>query len=132
MSPSTAAANTPTTQLNSKNSDRAHIERNLEDAMNNDWRLFRAQLVAQEQEEKELNENRKKNKKASKKTSSEKIEFTDDEKLMKQGQLGDMFAGAIASIFKNGGSNSSGEEKETKGKVTSGANKKKNDIFNEE
>lgn len=31
-----------------KDSDRAHIERNLEEAMNNDWRMFRAKLVAQE------------------------------------------------------------------------------------
>ena len=31
-----------------KDSDRAHIERNLEAAMNNDWRMFRAKLVAQE------------------------------------------------------------------------------------
>ena len=35
----------------SKNSDRAFIERSLEDAMNNDWRLFRAKLVAQEKAE---------------------------------------------------------------------------------
>jgi putative transcriptional regulator len=32
-----------------KTSDRAHIERNLEDMMGNDWREFRAKLVAQEQ-----------------------------------------------------------------------------------
>lgn len=31
-----------------KTSDRAHIERNLEDMMGNDWREFRAKLVAQE------------------------------------------------------------------------------------
>ena len=31
-----------------KDSDRAHIERNLEESMNNDWRMFRAKLVAQE------------------------------------------------------------------------------------
>jgi putative transcriptional regulator len=33
----------------SKNADRAHTERILEDMMGNDWRVFRAQLVAQEQ-----------------------------------------------------------------------------------
>lgn len=32
-----------------KNSGRAHLERTLEDMMDNDWRVFRAQLVAQEQ-----------------------------------------------------------------------------------
>mmetsp|Transcript_8311 Transcript_8311/g.10894 ORF Transcript_8311/g.10894 Transcript_8311/m.10894 type:complete len:368 (-) Transcript_8311:197-1300(-) len=31
-----------------KNSDRARIERDLEEAMDNDWRLFRAKLLAQE------------------------------------------------------------------------------------
>jgi len=35
----------------SKNADRAHTERVLEDMMNNDWRVFRAKLVAQEQVE---------------------------------------------------------------------------------
>jgi len=35
----------------SKNADRAHTERVLEDMMNNDWRVFRAKLVAQEQAE---------------------------------------------------------------------------------
>jgi putative transcriptional regulator len=35
--------------MTKKSSDRAHIERNLEDMMGNDWREFRAKLVAQEQ-----------------------------------------------------------------------------------
>jgi len=35
----------------SKNSDRAHTERVLEDMMGDDWRVFRAKLVAQEQAE---------------------------------------------------------------------------------
>jgi len=34
--------------LMSKNSDRARVEKNLEDLMDNDWRVFRANLVAQE------------------------------------------------------------------------------------
>eukprot|EP00586_Coscinodiscus_wailesii_P019078 CAMPEP_0172518374 /NCGR_PEP_ID=MMETSP1066-20121228/290781_1 /TAXON_ID=671091 /ORGANISM="Coscinodiscus wailesii, Strain CCMP2513" /LENGTH=384 /DNA_ID=CAMNT_0013300751 /DNA_START=219 /DNA_END=1373 /DNA_ORIENTATION=- len=34
---------------NHKDSDRAHIELHLEDMMGDDWRLFRAKLVAQEQ-----------------------------------------------------------------------------------
>ena len=90
--------------------------------MNNDWRLFRAKLVAQEQEEKMANESKKKSKKTSNK-NNEKASYSDDEKLMKQGQLGDMFAGAIASIFKNS------DEKEAKSKVTNGMTKKKKDIF---
>lgn len=35
--------------MSKKSSDRAHIERNLEDMMDNNWREFRAKLVAQEQ-----------------------------------------------------------------------------------
>ena len=65
----------PTSQLCSKNSDRAHIERNLEDMMDNDWRVFRAKLVAQEQAEEESN------KKKSKKTKSDSP--VEDEKLAK-------------------------------------------------
>lgn len=64
----------------SKNSDRAHIERNLEDMMNNDWRVFRAKLVASESQPQE----------------SPVV----DEKLSKQDKLGEMFAGAIQTIFK--------------------------------
>lgn len=37
------------TFLMSKNADRAHTERILESMMGNDWRVFRAKLVAQEQ-----------------------------------------------------------------------------------
>ena len=110
-----------TTQLSSKNSERAHIERNLEDAMNNDWRLFRAKLVAQEQSEMETNKGKKKNKKASK-NANEK-ELNEDEKMVKHGQLGDMFAGAIASIFNK--SNSSDEDKASK--ISSSS--KREDIF---
>lgn len=51
--------------------------------MDNDWRAFRAKLVAQERAE----EHQKTVEKA-------------DDKLAKQGQLGDLFAGAISSIFK--------------------------------
>jgi hypothetical protein len=65
-----------------KNSDRAHLEKNLEDLMDNDWRVFRAKLVAQEEIE-----------------AGEKAPSIPDEKLAKQGQLGEMFAGAISSIF---------------------------------
>jgi putative transcriptional regulator len=73
--------------LKSKNSDRAHIERNLEEMMDNDWRVFRAKLVAQEEQQEALQQNQQKPK--------QEI----DDKLHKQGQLGDLFAGAINSIF---------------------------------
>jgi putative transcriptional regulator len=71
-----------------KRSDRAFIEKNLEDAMNNDWRVFRAKLVAQEGAET---------------TTSDNSHETKDEKLAKQGDLGDMFADAISSIFQKKG-----------------------------
>jgi len=69
--------------LNSKRSDRAHIERNLEDMMDNDWRVFRARLVAQERAEQQD------------KPLSPQLSETE-----KQDKLGDLFAGAISSIFK--------------------------------
>jgi len=95
---STKAAGTPssTAQAMSKNSDRAHIERNLEDMMNNDWRVFRAHLVAQEQAEQA--EGR------SKKNSSEHSNLTadtDSKNLQKQSQLSQLFDSAVNSIFKN-------------------------------
>lgn len=71
-----------------KRSERAFIEKNLEDAMNNDWRVFRARLVAQEHAETPVKEP------ATKETKNK------DEKLAKQSDLGDMFADAISSIFK--------------------------------
>jgi putative transcriptional regulator len=74
----------------SKNSDRAHIERNLEDMMNNDWRVFRASLVAQERAEK-----------TDPNSSSASHLGAGGDGLQKQGQLSDMFAGAINNIFRN-------------------------------
>jgi len=69
----------------SKQGDRAHYEKSLEDLMDNDWRVFRAKLVAQERAEaKEL---------ATKATNY------GDEKLSKQAQMGNLFAGAISTIF---------------------------------
>lgn len=66
------------------NSDRAHIERNLENMMDNDWRVFRARLVALEKQQ-----------------HQQPSDHDDmDDKLAKQGQLGDLFAVAISSIFK--------------------------------
>lgn len=61
--------------------------------MDNDWRVFRASLVAAEQAEEAA---------APKSPPSE-----DDSKLAKQGQLGELFAGAISSIFKKKSSSAS-------------------------
>ena len=85
-----------------KRSERAFIEKSLEDAMNNDWRVFRAHLVAQEQVEstktpkKNNSNNRKDNTNAASNSNNK-----GDDKNAKQGgnDLGDMFADAISSIF---------------------------------
>ena len=50
-----------TLYMGKKSSDRAHIERNLEDMMGNDWREFRAKLVAQEQAAVSLRQQQEKN-----------------------------------------------------------------------
>jgi putative transcriptional regulator len=77
----------------SKTSDRAHIEKNLEEMMGDDWRVFRARLVAQERVEQETSN-------ATPSASSRPTtENSNDKQLTKQGQLGDLFAGAISSIF---------------------------------
>lgn len=75
-----------------KRSDRAFIDKNLEDAMNNDWRVFRASLVAKEQAESKRRANT---------PNGKKENAVKDAKLAKQGDLGDMFADAISSIFSN-------------------------------
>ena len=49
-----------TTALQTKNSDRARMERILEESMGDDWRLFRAKLVAQEKAEQRMNNNNNK------------------------------------------------------------------------
>jgi putative transcriptional regulator len=94
-----------------RNSDRAHYERSLEEMMDNDWRVFRAKLVAQEQQMKvaaaaatptQAGAN-------SSKGGSTKphLEHRSREKMTKQGQLGDLFVGAITSIFNNNSNNNS-------------------------
>ena len=85
-----------------KNSDRAHIERNLEQAMDNDWRVFRAKLVAKEKLENQKNVEKKPSSSTSSSTKS-KVQSAEesDPKLQRQAQLGDLFAGALSSIFKS-------------------------------
>jgi putative transcriptional regulator len=68
-----------------KNPHRASYERQLEELMDNDWRVFRAKLVAQERFES---------------TSHEKSAHDDDERLKKQKQVTDFFGGVIAAFFK--------------------------------
>lgn len=97
------------TRLFSKSSDRAYIERTLEDMMGDDWREFRAKLVAQEQAASftaltSIASNATTHHAASSTTT--------DSKLLKQGQLGDLFAGAINSIFHNSQNNPTKKAKE--------------------
>jgi putative transcriptional regulator len=98
--------------LHSKNSDRARMERELEKAMGDDWRLFRAKLVAQEKAEEQKKKNSKQSSKESKskaaaaangngnrKNAGESNTEQEDPMMDKQGQLGDLFGAAISSIF---------------------------------
>jgi len=79
-----------------KRSERAFIDKNLEDAMNNDWREFRANLVASEHAEGPSTDTHPDDNADSTKSKQERKE---EAKLAKQGDLGDMFADAISSIF---------------------------------
>jgi len=101
----------PSTELRMKNSDRAHIERNLEDMMNNDWRVFRAKLVAQERAEAESKKN-KKSKDADTVASLTK-KPDEDEKHPQLSKMSDMFA----NIFKNSYKGSAAQ-KRSKSKVS--------------
>jgi len=121
-----------TTALRIKNSDRARTERILEESMGDDWRLFRAKLVAQEKAEKVTGsrDSRLQRKltsssasssdnqisssssssspsfpstSTSKSSSSSSQDDTHKDELEKQGQLGDLFGAAISSIFKSKG-----------------------------
>lgn len=99
----------------SKNSDRARVEKNLEDMMDNDWRVFRAQLVAKEHAQATKDKQDKKHPTHHQQQQQQQP----DEKLAKQGQLGDLFAGAISSIFSSRSNNNN--------KAAAAA---KHDIFN--
>jgi len=71
-----------------KNSDRARLEKCFEDLMDNDWRVFRARLVAQERNDPiELS-----NKVASNRASQETSVESRDEKQVRQDKLGNIFA----------------------------------------
>jgi putative transcriptional regulator len=100
--PSSLFSTTTTTSLHIKNPGRARMERELEEAMGDDWRLFRAKLVAQETAHANALKDRKKNKKSSPEqqpTASNADVEQQEELLDKQGQLGEMFGAAISSIF---------------------------------
>jgi len=76
----------------SKNSDRARVEKNLEDLMDNDWRLFRANLVARENIDIQEAEAKKNSYR-----SKESLLNEPDEKIALQEKFGHIFA----AIFNN-------------------------------
>jgi len=89
--------------LASKNSDRAHIERNFENMMGNDWREFRAKLVAQEKAEAASppSSSRRQQQQEEKQNNNHNNNNHHHKELTKQGQLGDLFGAAISSIFQS-------------------------------
>jgi putative transcriptional regulator len=103
--------------LYSKNSGRAHTERMLEESMGDDWRLFRAKLVAQEKQEGSLNKS--KSTSTTSTTSSTTTATNSDTELDKQGQLGELFGSAISSIF-HSSSSSDRAKKQTKKEILAG------------
>jgi putative transcriptional regulator len=99
--PSSQRSSSSSTQLSSlRNSDRAYFERSLEDMMDNDWRVFRAKLVAQEQQQEE-EEFRRRHTRSSHHHHRHHDHHHLDERLQRQGHLGDLFAGTIGNIFVN-------------------------------
>jgi putative transcriptional regulator len=72
--------------MSGKDNHRARVEKNLEDMMDRDWRLFRAKLVAQEAHEAQLNAER------SQKRAVSDISNDHDDKQAKQEKFGNIFA----------------------------------------
>jgi len=80
-----------------KNSSRAHVERQFEDSMGDDWRVFRAKLVAQEKMEAAAAARGAENGDAGSNSKIASVSY--NRELSKQAQLGDLFGSAINSIF---------------------------------
>mmetsp|Transcript_17184 Transcript_17184/g.32527 ORF Transcript_17184/g.32527 Transcript_17184/m.32527 type:complete len:380 (-) Transcript_17184:173-1312(-) len=72
-------------EMSGKDNHRARVEKNLEDMMDRDWRLFRAKLVAQEAHEAQLNAE------SNQKRVHDKSNDLDD-KQVKQEKFGNIFA----------------------------------------
>lgn len=85
--------------LHEKTSDRAHIERNLEEMMDNDWREFRAKLVALEKANGGIQTTSASGTESTAAASSASNGSNHPE-LKHQGQLSELFGAAISSIFK--------------------------------
>lgn len=92
----TSASSSKTTRLHAKNPDRARMERELEDLMDRDWRAFRAHLVMNEAAEAVARAEQSANG-----INTSSADGTYDERLEKQNTMGNLFAGAISSIFRS-------------------------------
>ena len=97
---SASASSSSKTRLHAKNPDRARMERELEDLMDRDWRAFRAHLVMNEAAEaKEAAANGQPI--GGINDSADGSSTTYDERLDRQNTMGNLFAGAISSIFRS-------------------------------
>lgn len=131
------------THLNMKNSHRARVEKNLEDMMGNDWRMFRAQLVAQETAEKktqaqqdpystyarmssaanQASQSSSTNASSSNHHSNKNLPY--DEKQAKQEKFGNIFA----AIFNNNKDNQSDNHDVSSTNTKSSSRSGKSSIF---
>lgn len=93
------------------------MEKNLEDMMGDDWRVFRARLVMQEQDEAQS---------VPQTDYESNQQYHNDENLAKQGQISEMLAGALSSIFK------SNNKQDHKKKLDAAKAPSNQDIFNGE
>lgn len=89
------------TSPSDRSNDRAHIEKQFEDMMDDDWREFRAGLVAREHAVEVTAEHKSKSNRNTNVMAGSSSSGLKEEK----NQLTDVITGAISSIFKKGGKN---------------------------
>ena len=90
--PSQRTQHKQSTVLSVKHNDRAFIDKRLEDLMDNDWREFRARLVAKEYAEANDTSD----------VSNDAWIESDQLQQERQGMLSGMWADAISNLFPNG------------------------------
>lgn len=103
MSPQSTSMHHHPSSLNMNNNHRARAEKNFEDMMGNDWRMFRAQLVAQETADRQIQTGQKHHSHGNSSRKSmagfgeHSMEAMQDDKQVKQEKFGNIFA----AIFSN-------------------------------
>jgi putative transcriptional regulator len=111
----TTSSRSSTTSLYGSPSDRARYEKEFEDMMDNDWRAFRAKLVAQEANGgipvAPSTTHAHHREQQQKQQSSRHVEqhVPQQTSLNRQSQLGDIFAKSISSIFDGGHHNNANQ-----------------------